>query len=83
MTLAKWRPLFWEPVEGTGERLMAGVVIQMGGELVARRVIRDDVLENAFTILFLRNQALFHRVCLQVSKRMFSIPTFAPTECLT
>lgn len=48
MTLAKWRPLFWEPVEGTGERLMAGVVIQMGGELVVRRVIRDDVLDSLY-----------------------------------
>ena len=48
MTLAKWRPLFWEPVEGTGERLMAGVVIQLGTELVAKRVIRDDVLDSLY-----------------------------------
>lgn len=48
MTLAKWRPMFWEPVEGTGERLMAGVVLQMGGELVVRRVIRDDVLDSLY-----------------------------------
>lgn len=48
MTLAKWRPLFWEPVEGTGERLMAGVVVQCAGELVARRVIRDDVLDSLY-----------------------------------
>ena len=48
MTIAKWRPLFWEPVEGTGERLMAGVVVQMGEELVVRRVIRDDVLDSLY-----------------------------------
>ncbi len=48
MTLAKWRPLFWEPVEGTGERLMAGVVIRLGSELVAKRVIRDDVLDSLY-----------------------------------
>lgn len=48
MTLAKWRPMFWEPVEGTGERLMAGVVVQMAGELVVRRVIRDDVLDSLY-----------------------------------
>lgn len=48
MTLARWRPLFWEPVEGTGERLMAGVVIQWGAELVAKRVIRDDVLDSLY-----------------------------------
>lgn len=48
MTLARWRPLFWEPVEGTGERLMAGVVVQLGGETVVRRVIRDDVLDSLY-----------------------------------
>lgn len=48
MTLAKWRPVFWEPVEGTGERLMAGVVAQFGGEVAARRVIRDDVLDSLY-----------------------------------
>ncbi len=48
MTLAKWRPLFWEPVEGTGERLMAGVVVQLGDEIAARRVIRDDVLDSLY-----------------------------------
>ncbi len=48
MTSAKWRPLFWEPVEGTGERLMAGVVVQLGGETVVRRVIRDDVLDSLY-----------------------------------
>lgn len=45
---ADWRPVFWEPVEGTGERLMAGVVLQFGGELFARRLLRDDVLENLY-----------------------------------
>lgn len=48
MTLAKWRPLFWEPVEGTGERLMAGVVLQLSGEIAVRRVIRDDVLDSLY-----------------------------------
>lgn len=46
--LAKWRPLFWEPVEGTGERLMAGVLIQLRDELIAKRVIRDDVLDSLY-----------------------------------
>lgn len=58
MTLAKWRPLFWEPVEGTGERLMAGVVVQLGSELVARRVIRDDVLDSLYGAAASRPRAL-------------------------
>ena len=40
--------MFWEPVEGTGERLMAGVVLRFNGELYSRRLLRDDVLENLY-----------------------------------
>lgn len=40
-----WRPLFWEPVAGTGERLMVGLVHDFGGEVGTARVIRDDVLD--------------------------------------
>lgn len=40
-----WRPLFWEPVSGTGERLMVGLVHDFGGETGTARIIRDDVLD--------------------------------------
>lgn len=40
-----WRPLFWEPVGGTGERLMAGVVHAYEGQSGAVRVLRDDLLD--------------------------------------
>ena len=40
-----WRPLFWEPVAGTGERLMVGLVHDFGGETGTARIIRDDVLD--------------------------------------
>lgn len=40
-----WRPLFWEPVAGTGERLMVGIVHDFGGETGTARIIRDDVLD--------------------------------------
>ena len=40
-----FRPLMWEPVSGTGERLMAGVIVNFGGTLSAHRVIRNDVLD--------------------------------------
>ena len=40
-----WRPLFWEPVAGTGERLMIGLVHDFGGETGIARIIRDDVLD--------------------------------------
>ena len=43
-----WRPLYWEPVAGTGERLMVGVVHGFAGEFVAARTIRDDVLDCLF-----------------------------------
>lgn len=40
-----WRPLFWEPVAGTGERLMVGLVHDFGGETGTAQIIRDDVLD--------------------------------------
>lgn len=40
-----WRPLYWEPVAGTGERLMVGLVHDFGGEKNVARIIRDDVLD--------------------------------------
>lgn len=42
---ADWVPLFWEPVEGTGERLMAGVVLNFENQWCAHRMLRDDTLQ--------------------------------------
>jgi len=39
-----WVPVFWEPVAHTGERLMVGAVVRYQGQLVARRILREDVL---------------------------------------
>ncbi len=39
-----WRPIFWEPVAGTGERMMAGVVFEYAGTWEGVRIIRDDVV---------------------------------------
>ncbi|MBH2008218.1 MAG: hypothetical protein I8H71_00825 [Xanthomonadaceae bacterium] len=47
-SLAQWRPVYWEPVAGSGERLMAGVVGIHGDNWQARRVLRDDVLESLY-----------------------------------
>lgn len=47
-SLRPWRPLFWEPVSGTGERLMVGVLYDFSGETHAVRTIRKDVLECLF-----------------------------------
>lgn len=44
-SMTPWRPLFWEPVAGTGERLMVGVLHYYGGRWAADRIIRDDVLD--------------------------------------
>jgi len=40
-----WVPVFWEPVSGTGERLMVGVIVAFDGRLTAHRIIRADVLD--------------------------------------
>lgn len=40
----QWRPLYWEPVSGTDERLMVGVVYCFRGQFGARKTLRSDVL---------------------------------------
>ena len=40
-----WRPIFWEPVAGTGERFTVGVVVDQDQQWTAHRLIRDDVLD--------------------------------------
>lgn len=42
---ASWKPFYWEPVEGTGERLMAGIVLNFDGQWGAHRMLRNDVLD--------------------------------------
>lgn len=44
-TLHPWRPVFWEPVAGTTERLMVGVLYEFAGRIDAKRIMRDDVLD--------------------------------------
>lgn len=43
-----WSPVFWEPVSGTGERLMAGVIVRFEGTISAHRIIRDDALASLY-----------------------------------
>jgi hypothetical protein len=45
---ATWKSFYWEPVEGTGERLMAGIVLQFDGQWGAHRMLRNDVLESLY-----------------------------------
>jgi hypothetical protein len=42
---AHWRPVFWEPVSGTGERLMVGALVEWDGRVSGHRFIRDEVLD--------------------------------------
>lgn len=44
-SFAQWRPIFWEPVLGSEERITAGVVMWFRGEWSARRLVRDDTLD--------------------------------------
>lgn len=37
-------PVFWEPVEATGERLAVGSIVRFNGQVTAHRIIRDDIL---------------------------------------
>src|SRR5471030_946813 len=43
-----WRALYWEPVAGTGERIMVGVLHGFGHQYRAVRTIRNDVLDCLF-----------------------------------
>lgn len=43
-----WRALYWEPVSGTGERIMVGVLHGFKHEYKAVRTIRNDVLDCLF-----------------------------------
>ncbi|MBO4122739.1 hypothetical protein J5T34_18585 [Cupriavidus gilardii] len=40
-----WRPVFWEPVTGTGERLMVGALVEWDGHISWHRLVRSDVLD--------------------------------------
>lgn len=46
--LCPWRPLYWEPVANTGERLMVALLYGFDNRFVAKRVIRDDILQGWF-----------------------------------
>lgn len=48
LKLHEWRPIFWEPVSGTGERIMVGVLYEFSSNISSRRLIRDDVLDSLY-----------------------------------
>lgn len=48
MSIATWVPFYWEPVSGTNERIMAGVVVHFEGDTTAHRILRDDVIDAMF-----------------------------------
>ncbi|ENE2730153.1 TPA: hypothetical protein ACKP89_002570 [Stenotrophomonas maltophilia] len=43
-----WRPMFWEPVTGTGERILVGVLYCFEGTAGVSRFIRDESLDGMF-----------------------------------
>jgi hypothetical protein len=43
-----WRPMFWEPVSGTGERILVGVLYSFEGTPGVSRFIRDESLDGMF-----------------------------------
>lgn len=45
---AKWLPLRWEPVAGTGERIGVGAVHELMGEIDATRFVPSDVLARMY-----------------------------------
>lgn len=43
--LYPWRPLYWEPVAGTGERLLVGIVYRYDDQWGTVRMLRDESLD--------------------------------------
>lgn len=83
--LAQWKPLFWEPVEGTGERLMAGVLLRFNGEWTARRMLRDDVLENLFGKAAANPRRLIDEalnVCVNLARETGSMEFLTPPRVI-
>ncbi|WP_155625416.1 hypothetical protein [Burkholderia vietnamiensis] len=82
-----WRPVFWEPVTGTGERLMVGAVVEWEGRTSWHRFIRNDVLDclygkaatGAKTLIETGLQALC-AVSSQGALKQDSIPTLCGLE---
>ncbi|BAP87273.1 predicted protein [Burkholderiales bacterium GJ-E10] len=63
----QWRPLYWEPVSGSGERLMVGVVHAYDERPGAVRTIREDVLDSLYG-----QQATGARTLLDTALRIFA-----------
>lgn len=68
-TLTAWQPVFWEPVNGTGERLMVGVIHQYFGQFEGKRIIRDDVLD----CLYGQHASDGARQLIETSLRMMAV----------
>lgn len=45
---AIWTPLYWQPVMGSGERIMAGAIVDYDNEVTAHRLIRNDILKTLY-----------------------------------
>ena len=57
-TIATWTPLYWQPVIGSGERIMAGAIVDYQDEVTWHRLIRDDVLKALYGSSFKETQSL-------------------------
>lgn len=47
-TTATWTPIYWQPVMGSGERIMAGALVDFENEITAHRLISNDVLKTLY-----------------------------------
>jgi hypothetical protein len=45
---ATWTPIYWQPVMGSGERIMAGAIVDYDNEITAHRLISNDVLKTLY-----------------------------------
>lgn len=45
---ATWTPIYWQPVMGSGERIMAGAIVDYDNEITVHRLIRNDVLKTLY-----------------------------------
>lgn len=45
---ATWTPIYWQPVMGSGERIMAGAIVDFENEISAHRLIKNDILKTLY-----------------------------------
>ncbi|MBL8445641.1 MAG: hypothetical protein JNK52_16490 [Zoogloeaceae bacterium] len=70
-------PVFWEPVEATGERLAVGAVVRFDNQVSVHRIIRDDILDCLYG-----KKAANTRILIDTAMQMVKIVAQASMESI-